>query len=35
MKTKNTKIIISNKKLQIINEVGDEYGKLGMDALKK
>lgn len=35
MKTKNTKIIISNKKLQIINEVGDEYGKLGMDAFKK
>ena len=35
MKTKNTKIIISNKKLQVINEVGDEYGTLGVNAFKK
>jgi hypothetical protein len=35
MKTKNTKIIISNKKLHVINEVGDEYGTLGVNAFKK
>lgn len=35
MKTKNTKIIISNKNLEVINEVGDEYGSLGMAAFKK